>query len=283
MALSSKQLRLVFAKLREKGLLKYTKKGRSLKTPYVPALLTKKHPDVRRYVWAPKKSYVFHKSHPLDDIISKNVVERLLTRVPKKHLDMSYMTGVKIHDDAIPEEALYEGYEFTREGRDAIRGHFNPVTGIVHVRRSPTSIFMEDIGYSSIPAHRPRGYIIKNPPPDRPMFSKPLSPNNPLEFRNAKLGAARVFYHEFAHSLRFDQMLKADDSLDAWRPVYWSGEWHDMRHREGLPGLPLFGPHKEETFAEAYTWYATNKLGRNRLRKERPMSYEFMKKFFEEK
>ena len=215
MKLSPKQLRLVFAKLRAKGLLNYTKKMSG-------GAATMDAPILERAA----KGY--------DSIFSSDKAKRLESRLPEHHRSLSTMTGLKIWRGPVMDE------------RGTV-GMYETFTGRVHVSVDPTE-YLSAKGYSSRPLHRPAGSI-------RSRYRI---------LRNAKVGSAKTFYHEYGHSIYGQTSSLQKQSF----PMI--GEWDDV-------------PSRSEAFAEAYGAFATSKFGKNTLRKERPLTFEYMKKFFEEK
>lgn len=215
MALSPKQLRLVFAKLRAKGLLKYTRRMNG-------GAATLKVPGTERA------------TKGFDSIFSSDKAKLLEARLPAKHRKLSTMTSLKIWDGSVLDEP-------------GTVGMYETFTGRVHVSRSPVEYAMKK-GYSSRPLHRPAGSILSR-------FRT---------IRNAKIGAAKSFYHEYGHSIYGQTSSVQKQSF----PMI--GEWDDV-------------PSRGEAFAEAYGAYSTSKFSKNTLRKERPLSFKYMKRFFEEK
>lgn len=86
---------------------------------------------------------------------------------------------------------------------------------------------------------------------------------NPTAYlrRSARVGTVMTFYHEYAHSLRGEGI------------TMWISSW-DVLQREWRS--------RHDGFAEAYAFYATSKISRMRLKGKRPISYDFMKRFFKE-
>lgn len=226
MPLSKKQLGLIFAKLREKGLLKYIKKGRGTR-------LMAGTSSLARGLTAPKaRSESPVPTEILDSIFNKETPKKLLSRLPKEHQRLTMMTGVKIWDSEV----------LGKKGRV---GAYEIFTGKLHVSRSPVEYAFPK-GYDRVrPLHVPRGSLLSHRRYER----------------NAKLGAAKSFYHEFGHSLWNRLTPQQKRSFPAM------GEWE--------------GVMREEAFSDAYSAYATNKFSKTRLKKEKPFTYEFMRRFFE--
>ena len=256
MALSPKQLRLVFAKLRAKGLLKYVKKGIV-------------GPQMSRYVGVPfpvrKRSFFSEKE--LTSIFSHARAQQLVSRLPKKHRDMGgWAIKVKFWDS--PAEGI-PGYPDTS-------GLFELSTRTFHLERNPIAALAAS-GYTNPRFFIPSGYAMKQVRsgniPSRAMLRRSAK-------RNAKVSMTMAFYHEYAHAMvqsRTGTGLLKDTLPEEWtRLQAKSGEWNDMD--TDLSPFSL----KHESFAEAYMMYAADTISRNKLRKTKPLSYEYMKKFFEE-
>lgn len=238
MGLSSKQLRLVFAKLRAKGLLRHIKRGRV--SPIVSVL-----PITRRY----KSAAILPQEH----------IAHFISKLPKNHRDMSYARQFITHSTT-GMEAAWIG----RGGQGKPpAGYYDHTAGAIHINVSPEA-YVSSIGYSSRPSHRPRGIL----------FSRSSI------IRNAKVGSAKSLYHEYAHSI--DGIGKFGYRND-WTHIAVR-EWFRETRRspsfrtevyEGVETIPA-----REAWAESYSQYASGLIARNRLRKERPLSFSYMKNFF---
>jgi len=160
----------------------------------------------------------------LDAIFSKERPEQLLARLPQSHRNMGAISEVEIWDTPV----------FNKPGWV---GAYDTWKRNIHVSRSPVE-YGASIGYDKkLPLHSPRGSLIS-----RYKYA-----------RNAKLGAAKSFYHEYGHSLWTVVVSGKKRSFPAM------GEWD--------------GVERDEAFADAYSFYATNKISRNKLRKNKPLTY----------
>ena len=99
-----------------------------------------------------------------------------------------------------------------------------------------------------------------------------------------RLENASTLYHEIGHSINYKGRLSNDTR---WSKVVRS-EWRNIRSLGELESVSLWGyppvqaVMPKEAWSEAYSMYARSKSSRNSLRKSRPLTYEYMKKFFEE-
>lgn len=268
MALSRKQLRLVFAKLREKGLLKYLKKGRRHRMLYSEGLpsLPAETPG-----------------------ITEELTQRYVSRLPAGHRQRARLRRIEVAHEFDPSSGSW----------------YNSKTQVLHVSSHP-GMYTAPVGYSERPSFIPGG-------------REPLTPSNydylswkrqekgEIGFssdlrirqwrqRNAKIGSAKAFYHEFAHSV---DIRRSPDGKDVGA-FSWGEPWKEITRKEWRlavkewfpafsknPARPFARSHSRhvpvsESFAEAYAQYATSKPSQMRLKRERPLSYKYMKKFFEE-
>lgn len=202
----------------------------------------------------------------LRSVWNRKKIDQLIARLPRHHQAMSEMQDLKLLDRSIPGVGDALGL-FDR------RGDFGPAGALYLVRSRPRD-FLVPIGYSSRPSHRPGGAYYG----DR--WSDWLSPAPATRAgrersarRNIRLGGARAFYHEYGHSV-------SHVAVDRWRSASGArGEWTEQSWRHG-PYEPPVSVSANESFAEAYAFYATSRPMRMRLKRERPHSYEFMKEFF---
>lgn len=169
----------------------------------------------------------------LNSIFSQERSQRLLARLPERHRQSTMMTEIRVWD----------GEEILGEKR---AGAYDMFAGRIHVSRSPLT-YNAKLGYSKeLPLHRPRGSLL----------------SRARYVRNARLGTAKSFYHEFGHS------LWPSLSSGKKRTFPAMGEW------DGIV--------REEAFADAYSFFASTKFSRNQLRKSRPLTYKYMESFFKE-
>ena len=178
--------------------------------------------------------------------IEQRDIVHLVSRVPKHHQQISKAKDFRLHNERSM-AAAWQSHGALTSGQRPPVGFFDHFSGVLHTRVDPLP-YTSNVGYSSRPAHIPRGMV--------------ASSSNIR--RNAYLGSAKTFYHEYGHSVNH---LSRFSSKPDWNSIL-DIEWDRVAGKEA--------------WSEAYTLYATNKIGRNRLRKERPLSYEYMKKFFEE-
>ena len=189
--------------------------------------------------------------------VPPNIAALISRRIPKHHQMLSKAKTFTLHNSAQSMENVW------KKGNTPA-GFFDRASGAIHVRVD-TSSYAFPVGYTNLPAHRPRG-------------KEPLTEASALRYdaRNARVGSASTFYHEYAHSI-FTGM-----GGYKWSSSDGPQEWNQR-------GLTAAGEYFEypldvnESFAEAYAFYATTSAKGAELRRERPMSYEFVKKFFEEK
>ena len=240
MALSPKQLRLVFAKLRAKGLLKYTKKGRLLPSG-----------GVTRTAGVVSK-------RTLDSIFSEEIAQKYMSRLPQRHRDMSNLTKVTIWDKFILNDPSWG------DG-----GAYDPRHGTIHIPIAPGRS-LRDLGYTtSPPAYKAHKKMLKR---TEVGLHEQIRLLRLRQVRNTKVKTAKAFHHEFAHSIYTPGVV--------WKDlVANSGEWGDLSLTARALSPELL---HEELFSDAYSMYASGAISRFEMRKERPLTYEFMKKFFEE-
>lgn len=235
MALSRKQLRLVFAKLREKGLLKYLKKS----------------PQSLRRTLAEKKYYpqLHFTGKQLDTIFSKSLAERYIAGLPQHHRKLARVQDIR----------LWDRKTIGDEDMGAV-GRYDAQNRIIHVVRNPR--FHSETGAYA-------GYLPMEK--EFPGFKLPSKISEAgwraRLVRSGKLGAARVFYHEYAHSMwpRIPQEIRAF-----------------FRTKSRELGVAVRNPDYDEGFADFYSWYASTKASRIHLKRTYPDVYEQMKRFFEE-
>lgn len=228
MALSPKQLRLVFAKLREKGLLRYVKKGRSLG-------------------FAERAGKAYSKPlKPSAPIIDQARVSKLISRLPQRM--QRPQPAVELHQKPWgPFLGPGSYFDSTR----TIKLSSDVSTYTSRSWSDPTRVF----------------YPRKKPGPFR---------YRTYQQRTGLLGSAKVFYHEYGHFL--DRAGRRYSKTRAWKDIT-SKEWGDFRY--GYRKI-YERVEPEETFAEAFSFYASTKTSRSRLKKERPLSYGYMERFFRE-
>lgn len=188
------------------------------------------------------------KSRPSLMGLTQSDVPKLLARLPRKHRQMSKANHFLIHKN---EGALKVAYrKASRRGGEAPRGttgfydHYNEA---LHIRVDALP-YLGKAGYSSRPSHIPKGSM-------RDVGLRLI--------RNAKVGSRKAFYHEYGHS------------VDRGSRFSNGHRWLDM-------GPEWRGVAPKEAWSESYTMFATSKVSRARLRRERPESYQYMKRFFEQ-
>lgn len=235
MAFTRKQLALIFAKLREKGLLRYIKKARR----------PEGSPSTLAGTLVPRLQ--------LAD------VKRLLSRLPVDHRRWTKkaVRGVRFWEDK-----PIHGSRYTVASYDADTGVFN-LSDRPHAYAMQAGS-VEPLLFSA------GGYAWKRPKKaSAEAFARGMA-------RNIRVGRVRSFYHEYGHAI-WNSM--GDEFNAAWftlmqqkRGKEWRGLFSRMR---------LFGD--EEAFADAYSFYASSKASKARLKRERPASYAFMDAFFQGK
>lgn len=277
MGLSPKQLKLVFAKLRAKGLLKYVKKSR-------PS------------TWTAKAAKPLKKT---EGRVTQEFVNRLEGRLPQAHRKLAALKGGVVIYPSRGAMARAEGtvaagmYDFEAQ---RLLLSAPPVT-----TRVP--------GYTT----RPSGALGRYRLLRISSKHKAFYVSHDTMLRQARVSAAVTYYHEYGHAVNHKgRFSKSGD----WAQVV-AREWIDFEAGEpttlmavgrtgGAMELPplknkirtyssaikayLTGKREtrktldsQEAWSESYASYALSKTRRNMLRKNRPESYEYMRKFFEEK
>ena len=248
MALTSRQLRALFAKLKQK------RRGSFFREP--PHLPLQESGLTR------------HGGHLLDRIFSDKIAQAYEARLPQSHRKLAEIRikGIRIWDQHLLNEDTFEGTSglFDLYGRYGRRG-------LLHVVRNP-DVYSIAQGYTNLPSHVPRGVTV---------LSAAIERNR---VRNAKLGAASTFYHEYGHAVR--PGLGPKGRRDWQKIVLKSGEWkmaqHDVDNFYGIFGRKAGDPlSNDEAFAEAYAFYATSKVSNARLKRDRPQTYAWMRSFFQ--
>lgn len=189
----------------------------------------------------------------LNTVMSPTIVRKLIARLPAAHRKLSRMKKLEISDDL-----LIRGV-----------GSWNPTgkKNLLRISRKPEN-YMKEVGSTSRPSHIPGGYWAH-----RLHSEKIMSPEAQMRhtLRNSRVGAAKVFYHEYGHSVWSGTNERFRNDIWIFGPGLRE-EWRIGR----LP--PTLDP--AESFAESYAQYATSKVSRSRLRKQRPVSYNVMDSFF---
>ena len=197
----------------------------------------------------------------METVMSPHIAKKLIARLPSAHQSMSKMEKIEISD------------RFLGGFADRHVGSWNPEgigkkKNLLRVSRKLEN-YMKEVGYTSKPSHVPGGYWAY-----KAHTKKEISPEARKRYtlRNARLGATKAFYHEYGHSV----WSGANEQLRSiWsRSANIRGEWYT-----GQFPRPMLDP--AESFAEAYTQYATSKVSKARLRRERPVSYSAVASFFE--
>lgn len=251
MALTPKQLRLVFAKLRAKGLLRYIKKGGISRTESRGLSKIGQIAAARR-----------------DYVANRESINKLYNRIPRRHQEMTILQEIKLHD------FRQDLAKADPRATEHTVGFFNHETGELHITRDHTA-YLGEVGYTSRPLHMPRlRYArsrISQPTPEG-RLEYPMVPTPQSSLRAGKIGFAKTFYHEFAHSLNVQHRFS--------KPR----EWQQIASREWLTDPDLTFPQslvlRDESWSEAYAMYISGKISQTRLKRERPLSYAYMKKFF---
>jgi len=260
MAFSRKQMVAIIMRLKAKGLIKYVKRAGPRGTVPLP-----------RVVSAASSS----KSVILD----QKRITKLLARLPQHHVFRRENPTIFLHNASSmrwtldlldPEEATFP------------RGLYEISKNTIHVRGDYMP-YGKGMGYA--PLHIPKGKRIASA-----IGSKVLTLLD--RKRNGIVGATKAFYHEFAHSLD----IRSNKNGTYTIKKSWGDDWVNVVKSEWLlsPKAKDYDPemlkvHKVytedplESWADSYSLYATSKVSRSRLKREYPLSYEYMKKFFEEK
>lgn len=228
MALSPKQLRLVFAKLRAKGLLNYIPAARKARAPI----------------------YQYGKE---TNLFPTDRVNKLLDRIPQSHQNISRVRGLYFGDrSALNRWALK---------RLAVLDPTAQFGGIYH--KFTRELFVVDdaslyssprMGYGKLPSWVKTGKSVS---------------------KNQRVGSANALYHEYAHS------------IDGWGDYAKTSEWKNIAAKSWgklsifSPQGPGSPPPVTESWAEAYSMFARSKPSQQRLKREAPEVYEYMRKFFE--
>lgn len=259
MPFSRKQLKLIFAKLRAKGLLKYVKRAGPRGTKLLPEVISA--------------------SSSKATVLDKNRVTQLLSRLPSHHVFRKENPTIFLHNASSmrwtlniidPDEATFP------------RGLYEISKNTIHVRGDYMP-YGKGMGYA--PLHIPKGKRAASASGSKILTALARK-------RNGAIGATKAFYHEFAHSL--DLKGNKDGTYTINRS--WEDDWINVVKSEWLlsPKAKDYDPellkiHKVyaedpmEAWADSYSLYATSKVSRVRLKREYPLSYEYMKKFFGEK
>lgn len=133
MALSPKQLRLVFAQLRAKGLLKYIKRGRRIK-----------------YTISQTTPEALKAGPSLRQVMSESRAKALISRLPLGH-QKSVSIALHAADVNIPRpKGLYPGIE--------VIGSYAKSKNLINLRGGSRA-YMTSIGYTLRPSHVPKGRV----------------------------------------------------------------------------------------------------------------------------
>lgn len=219
---------------------------------------------------------LFKRAAPHLQILSKRVwpagrEHKLIGRLPNHHKKFSNLKQVKIFSSD-QQKLLFPGLHMPIKS-EMISGLYGNKTGVMYINTSP-QIYTHKVGYTTRPSHIPN------------LRRKVRGGEGTVSYksmeRNAKIGSAKAFYHEYGHSVNND--FRFSNASD-WRRVTAS-EW---RVRAGDTGhsvsMDILGGGKavppSESWSESYSLYATSKVSRARLKRERPRSFEYMQRFFE--
>lgn len=251
MALSPKQLRLVFAKLRAKGLLDYVKKAR-------------KHPI----------PHILKSAKPLKASETKIDVARLLDRLPPSHRRLMHLEGgITVHPSR-------KSFRQAVQSQGAA-GVYNRTTQQIHLYSSPRLAMAA--GYSSRPSLDLLATKVKIKEVST-RRGREIVLGHPTARRWKTVENATTAYHEIGHSINYKGMLSNDSR---WSRIV-RNEWKDIASSEQAESVSLWGYppvqaiKPQEAWSEAYAMYARSKSSRNKLRKTRPITYEYMHSFFSE-
>jgi hypothetical protein len=172
-------------------------------------------------------------------------IPKLLKRVPQSHRRLSEMRDFRVHNSRKSLAAAWSKSSPVSPGNSMV-GYYDHFQGKLHVR-GDVSPYVGPVGYSPRPSHIPMG-----------------SQWNTGRFmqRNAKVGSSKAFYHEYGHSI--NNMGKLSRTR----------EWMNIGTKDWR------GVDPKEAWSESYALYATSKVSRSRLRRERPDAYKYMKEFF---
>lgn len=219
---------------------------------------------------------IFKKAAPHLQAISKRSWPegreyKLIGRLPAKHRKISNLKQVKLFSSE-DQRLIFSGLNMPVT-TSSISGLYNNKTGIMHINTSPL-VYTHKVGYTANPSHIPKLRYKLRGGAGSPSYSSIK--------RNTAVGTAKAFYHEYGHSV--NNSYKFSNSSN-WRRVT-AAEW---RVSEGQTGYSvskdILGGGKavppSESWSEAYSMYATSKVSRARLKRERPKSFDYMKKFFE--
>lgn len=275
MALTPKQLRLVFAKLRAEGLLRYTKKRRPTS-------------------WTLKAAKHLRKG---EGALTPETLNKFEQRLPQSHRKLAQIKGgITIHPTR---------QDFIRTVGADSAGAYDIDTQHLHLNADPMISTVP--GYTSRPAGRVGKFRVAKVSYKR----KEWRISRDTAVRQGMLSHASTFYHEYAHAINYKGRFS--DSGDWPRIVV--REWTDIEPGEpagkfvtgssgrtvfisptgerisdlerGLRALFLRGKETRialdpaEAWSETYAQYAVNKFRKNRLKRERPESFAYTQKFFE--
>src|SRR3990172_585173 len=202
----------------------------------VMALLTK----VRKRAKAVRITPSFLSQSELETVMSPAITQKLIARLPLVHQKMSKMERLDISDTLL--------------GRIGDRhvGLWNPEgigkkKNLLRMSRKPEN-YMKEVGYTEKPSHIPGGYWAYKAHTKKVLSSEARKRHT---LRNARLGATKTFYHEYGHSVWSGTNERLHNIWSGSANI--RGEWYT-----GEPFLPMLDP--RESFAEAYTQYATSKV-----------------------
>lgn len=237
MALKKRQLAAIFAKLRAQGILQYMKKGRAK---------------------APLQKMISAAKEDLFPSVSLNVIDEkragaLIKRLPEK-LRMDVNLRPHFSGETMPAPGMV--------------GFYDSTTNIINLRAT-SSIYGSRAGYTGLPSHIPR--IRKTPldPGKYPGEQRTILSDR-LERRNAALGSAKAYYHEYAHALQNKGLAEATQTK-GWKSIV-AKEWTLKKGRTIAA---------DEAFSEAFSMYASTIGTRAALRKARPETYRATEAMFE--
>lgn len=237
MALKKRQLAAIFAKLRAQGILRYIKKGQRK---------------------APLQKIISAAKEDLLPSVSLNVIDEkragaLIKRLPEK---LRMEVGLRPH---------FSGETMPAPG---MVGFYDSTSNTVNLRAT-SGIYGSRAGYTSLPSHVPRVRKAPLDPAKYPGEQRTLIYDR-LERRNAALGSAKAYYHEYAHALQ-GKGVAAAVQTKGWKNIVGK-EWTLGKGRTIAA---------DEAFSEAFSMYASTIGTRAALRKARPESYRAMEAMFE--
>ncbi len=181
-------------------------------------------------------------------VIDSARAKSLLSRLPSEHRKFAQLKGGVHFRDA---------KDLAREWRKLGGDPLSPsdLSGFYHTASQKLFLGKKAQSYT-----RNVGYTKR--PSWRPVAASSIQ-------RNGRVGASSTYYHEYAHAI--DQGRKLANTR-AWKRVS-RAEWKEAWWKRSTK--------TDESWAEAYAMFARSKVSRARLKRERPYSHKYMKKFFD--